>query len=463
MPSLADLANYGIPIGASVAAGINNDRTAGKNVNTLVGGTDKATATITQNNDDVQALLKKIYGDAKSGFDPYSAAGAPAVKSLEDANAPGGSQSTGFKYDMGEFLKDPSVQWRIDNGNKLMARKQASAGSLNSGGGIKAEADYNAALVNNEYSQDYARQQETFNTNKDEALKGLLAQIGIGEYGTTGTTQAGKDYGSQSVASSNLTAEQVAQLQQEAASATAAGDTAKANAINGIITNVSKGISDVMDVKKVIGTAAKAGLPAVGAAALPGFVGGGTALAGTAAAGTAAAGSTGAAVGLAPAIPGMSLGGSLAGASTPGAAGAAGGSSFMSSASSFLTNPVTAGVAAAIIGTIALLKSQAHWEANDWVKNFQNPFDANMSKLNTQFFDLANSGQLTAGQATQIRNAVAEAAQGYQQKLQEFGSRGSDKQKVATQAQATADKYYGPGFSKVLTAMDATIAKSGGA
>jgi hypothetical protein len=124
----------------------------------------------------------------------------------------------------------------------------------------------------------------------------------------------------------------------------------------------------------------------------------------------------------------------------------------------FLTNPITIGVGAALIGVTALLKSQARHEANTWVHGFQNPFDQRMDQLNRQFHSAAQSGQLGREQAQQIRQAAAEALAGYQAKLAEFERQGSDERTVARQARQTADQYYGPNFQTFLGAMDQVIA-----
>ena len=165
------------------------------------------------------------------------------------------------------------------------------------------------------------------------------------------------------------------------------------------------------------------------------------------------------------AIGGLGLAGMGGGAGTAGAAGGtatgagAGGASggLGSTIAGLATNPITIGVAAALAATIALLKSQAHHEADTWVAGFQNPFDQQMDQLNRQFHAAAQSGQLTKEQASAIRDQVAQLAAGYQQKLSEFERKGSDERTVGRQARATADKYYGPGFSTFLSGMDQVI------
>lgn len=140
-------------------------------------------------------------------------------------------------------------------------------------------------------------------------------------------------------------------------------------------------------------------------------------------------------------------GGVASGAASGGAAGGGLGSTIAGLA----TNPITIGVAAAIAGVTALLKSQAHHEATSWVKGFQNPFDQQMAELQRQYQAAKNSGRLSPEQSAQIRSAAQEAANAYQAKLAEFELGGSDERTVARQAKATADKYYGPNFNRFLS------------
>ena len=156
-------------------------------------------------------------------------------------------------------------------------------------------------------------------------------------------------------------------------------------------------------------------------------------------AGAGGAGTTAATASLIPGAAPMSTGG--IGATVPG-----GGLSH--ALISLAQNPITAGVAAAALATTLWLKSQAHHEANTWVKGFQNPFDQKMHEIESQY--KANAGGMTPEQKAVIRNQVQELVNGYMQKMQEFRGKGKDERKVADQAKATADMYYGPNFNRFL-------------
>jgi len=103
--------------------------------------------------------------------------------------------------------------------------------------------------------------------------------------------------------------------------------------------------------------------------------------------------------------------------------GGTGGTGLLGGAHALLTNPWTAVVGAGIIATVAFLKSQAHHEANTWVKR-QNQFDAAMA---------------AATSLNQKHGLVAS----YLSDMKGFAGGGSDEHLVATQARATFLKFYG--------------------
>lgn len=118
-----------------------------------------------------------------------------------------------------------------------------------------------------------------------------------------------------------------------------------------------------------------------------------------------------------------------------------------------LGNPVTGVVAGAVLGAIAWVKSQAHWEANTWTKGFQAPFDQKMDSIKAQLGALKQSGELTPDAIAQTQTAAKAAMDGYLQQLDKFyrekGTK-SDQAKVAAQAYQTFLKYYGPGGQTYL-------------
>lgn len=499
MPTMANLRDYGLPVGTAVVNGLINRRAVGRAQQTLVGGVDNASKTISGNNTHVQDLLKQIYsdqsgvlgktyGDQTAALNPFIDAGTKALPQLESGTADGGRLVKGFNFDNEAFFNDPQIQRRIAEGNKLLARKQASGGSLSSGAALKAARDYNDYQIGNEFGTSYDRAEKTYRGNQDQELNALLKQIGIGETATGQQVQAAGNYGAQQVAASGNfgrqsvdantgTSQAIADLETTRASAQAAGDVEKANAITDTLNAITGGVQDAGIVRSLMrgGPSTMASLAPTAlrtaAAPLPGSTAALTAAAAAGGLGTTtpgAIGLTAAMPGLSPA-PGMALGGSLAGASTPAAAGLTAGAAPLTGYAGgglvtshgalvgMMTNPVTIVAAAGIMGLTALLKSQAHHEASTWVSGFQNKFDQNMGQLNGQFATLAQSGQLNKGQAVEMRNEVAAAMKAYEQKRQAFARQGKDERKVSDQALKTFETAYGKNGSTTLNWMDSVI------
>jgi len=102
---------------------------------------------------------------------------------------------------------------------------------------------------------------------------------------------------------------------------------------------------------------------------------------------------------------------------------AAGGAGIGKALGGFLTNPWTIGIGAGIAGITAIVKSQAHWEANDWVQNHQNPFDRAMAM-------------------TSDPDEREKLISSYVNSWDAFESRGGDEAKVIDQARDTLNQRY---------------------
>lgn len=98
-----------------------------------------------------------------------------------------------------------------------------------------------------------------------------------------------------------------------------------------------------------------------------------------------------------------------------------------------LTNPWTMvgiGGAAAVAGIWK--NSQAHWEANEWVQGFQNPFDSSWQQIQGSTADVNERFML---QSELVRN--------YIETMKQFAGGGKDQKQVAKQALEGFIKYYG--------------------
>lgn len=121
------------------------------------------------------------------------------------------------------------------------------------------------------------------------------------------------------------------------------------------------------------------------------------------------------------------------GAAAGGGAAASGG--FGSTIAAFATNPATIAVAAAIAIGVAVIKSQAHWEANEMVQKFENPFASSfIYPMHQAFFQAAEAGKLSAEQAQSALQEFQAGWEEYQQKANSWAGNSSDKKLVATQS-----------------------------
>jgi len=124
----------------------------------------------------------------------------------------------------------------------------------------------------------------------------------------------------------------------------------------------------------------------------------------------------------------------------------------------FFTNPITIAVGAGILATVAWLKSQAHWEANTFVKDFQNPFfsadhSGQVNRIVDSLWQAYGSGQLTKEQATSTKDMLQSLYTAWVDKANKWAGGSSDKTTVATQGISTVKGY----FDKVIADLDSVI------
>lgn len=291
----------------------------------LKSGAADATKTITEGNAQIQELLKSIYGDQSKILQPYQALGQQGVDALSAGIKPGGDLVSGyqgpteftrdpnftrntdftdptkFSFNADDLAKDPGMQFRIAEQNKLLARRQASSGSLSSGAALKAATDYAGHLADQEYGTAYDRAQGTFTgnynraadqftgnygranaqfadnynrdattfgnnfnrglaeqqSNQQQRMDALKTAAGIGQNASNTLVGAKGDQGRIAATTQQLTNSQIADLQTSLASAIAAGDTARANQISGIISGTLGAVTSANDA-----AAARANKPA---------------------------------------------------------------------------------------------------------------------------------------------------------------------------------------------------------
>lgn len=71
-----------------------------------------------------------------------------------------------FSYTGEDLFKDPSYQWRLDQGQKALDRSGAAAGRFLSGRQLQAASDYNQGAASQEFQSAYNRALGTFGTNE---------------------------------------------------------------------------------------------------------------------------------------------------------------------------------------------------------------------------------------------------------------------------------------------------------
>lgn len=383
-----------------------------------------------------------------------------------------------FAFTGADLASEPGYQFGLAEGQKAIEAAQRALGNRFSGGAVKAATRYATNYAGTKFNEGFNRaattygiNENTFRQNQADRFNRLMDAAGLGLNATNNDANARL-----------ITGQQLADLEMARAEAEAAGDIGKANAITDAINGATQGLTGLDLVEALRGGGQTATTAAENIRNIPNLnrfspevqkiltqpaptqtmpipteltgaalAGGGAALAGG---GGTAAGLTGASlIPSAGTIPGGAL---TAPEVLPAVAPQSTG--LMGTAQALLTNPWTAVVAAGIIGTAALLKSQAHWEANTWVQGFQNKFDSGVDKLNRQFHSAAQAGQLSRAEAEQIRNEVAGLMTAYEQKRRDFGKQGSDERKVADQSLRTFNQYYGVNGQDFLSKMDAVIA-----
>lgn len=154
-----------------------------------------------------EQLASNLFTENKDRNAPFLNAGTGAVNELaylegvggsaqDGATGAQGSLNTPFTYQ--DLYKDPSYDFRLNQGLNSLQASAAARGTLNSGAGLKA--------VNN-YAQDYASQeyQNAFNryqTQNQNVYSRLAGLAGIGQNAASADQNAGKDY--EGVSTQNL-------------------------------------------------------------------------------------------------------------------------------------------------------------------------------------------------------------------------------------------------------------------
>jgi hypothetical protein len=471
MPVLQDLAELA-PLVTPVAGLIGASTGEGAVLNQA----NQATNTIKDTQAQNAATQADVLAQQKQLLNPWYSAGTSAVNTLSTDP----SVTAPFSYSAADMVNDPGYQFRVNEGEKGINTAAAARGLWNSGGTMKALNQYDVNQANQYYGQDYARSENTFRANQASRLDLLKNLSASGQQAANTESAATGAYGAASTQNNQFTAQELTQIQSQIADAQASGDVAKANALGSLISGAVSAAPTIAKIAGLTSNAAKLATPAISSAATtPSAISAATGVA-SAIPGTA----LGLAVPEAAAIPGLS---SMAGtsmgigalaptapvaAAPPAAASSATGltgalGSIGHAAIGFLTNPITIGVGAAIIAVTAILKSQAHWEANTLVKDVQKPFGESLGKIVNGFDQALASGQLDKATAQQMRDQTAQVINDFNNAVYQFAQKGGDNKTVALNAMQTMADDFGarsdypnlPSYDKILGKMDAEIAQ----
>ncbi len=205
--------------------------------------------------------MTDMYTKGMEQYQPYTEMGTGAVKALSDfLNLSGGGPSApaGFHFDPASAATDPSLDFRLREGQKAIERSAAAKGNVLSGGTAKALTQYSQDLASTEYQNMFNRALTEYQT-KQQAQQQLYAQLfgvtGLGANAAQSSADFGQRYGQQAGAMDMATQEMINNLLMGGAGAQSSGQVAQgnawANALNGVSNAVGgmvakKNLSDLL-------------------------------------------------------------------------------------------------------------------------------------------------------------------------------------------------------------------------
>lgn len=171
-----------------------------------------------QTTKEANALLEKVYNQQREDIQPWNQQGLAALAQMGDSD---------FKRDFtaADFQKDPGYEFRMAEGQKALERSAAARGSIHGGAALKALARYGQDFASNEYGNAYNR----FNADRDRRFGRLSSIAGFGQNAMGQLVSAGGNFG-----------QAVAQNHTGLGNAIAAGNMAKANANQALLSGLMK-------------------------------------------------------------------------------------------------------------------------------------------------------------------------------------------------------------------------------
>ena len=158
-------------------------------------------------------IQKDMFDQVRSDLEPYRASGQQALFQLMNGMK---QEGKGFlkTYMDQELYKDPSYQFRVNQGNNAIQGSAAAQGGLLSGATLKALQNYGQESASQEYQNAYNR----FNADQTNQYNRLSNLVGIGQNAAAQTGNAGTQ-----------TAQAIANNTMQGANSQAAGTIAAGN------------------------------------------------------------------------------------------------------------------------------------------------------------------------------------------------------------------------------------------
>jgi hypothetical protein len=166
-----------------------------------------------ENYEDAQHAIdkgfKRARKDVKQYQEPYTDFGLEHMQAYNDMGE--------FSFSNEDFYRDPSYQWRLDQGMENTLRQQAAQKQVGSGNTLARLQELGQDMASQEYQAAYERAQGTYDTNRAyhqfpiETGAGMakelgtnLAELGIGQAGSTASLHASLAEGQSRIISSTL-------------------------------------------------------------------------------------------------------------------------------------------------------------------------------------------------------------------------------------------------------------------
>ncbi len=199
MPLLA----AGIGAAGSIGSGLIGSKSSKSAANKLSGAAQNAMSGVLGATKDAQSYvsgaqgkLNDLWAGEQSNLTPYLSAGTQGVNSLASAFAPGGTLTQQFAAPTAQqAAATPGEQFMLQQGTQAVDRSAAAHGGLNTGSMLQALTQYGQGLASTSYQQAYNNALNTFQTNHNNTLGGLLALTGVGQNATGQYNQASQNYG----------------------------------------------------------------------------------------------------------------------------------------------------------------------------------------------------------------------------------------------------------------------------